>query len=409
MRVIGGKSLSKRLVSFVVSVIAVCVLLVPGLSLATVEDEPADSSWTIALYVDADCNLEMYWESPSLEYLLNIPANDNLKIVAFVDWLSVEGTDVIEISGGSSEVVASYPEMNYGDGATFEWFLEQVGKDYASDHLVVIPWDHGSAWDGFCWDQTSSNDRITLAEMGDAIVNAGVYIDILAFDACSCSSIETAYEAASTGLVGLLVASEELVAGDGFPYDLMFTPVALDTSRTPEQVAGDMLAGWIASYEPLEWAWYSTLGIVDLSVIAGSLDAMAAWAGQMYEGLPENLRDYRMALTKSYYVSCGSHYQVDLVDLGRHLMADPDLAGDSELMEATKAMMDLIDTAVIDVYNPERTAACGGISIYWGASNQAWRTSYSEYSTVDFAEDSGWADFLIQYSLLTCGWMRIGK
>jgi hypothetical protein len=392
-----------------VSAAVVCVLLVPGLSLARAEDETTGSSWTIALYVDADCNLEMYWESPSLEYLLNIPANDNLKIVAFVDWLSVEGTDVIEISGGTSQVVVSYPEMNYGDGATFAWFLEQVGKDYASDHLVVIPWDHGSAWKGFCWDETSGNDRITLDEMGDAIVSAGVYIDILAFDACSCSSIETAYEAASTGLVGLLVASEELVAGDGFPYDLMFTPVALDTSRTPEQVARDMLAGWVASYEPLEWAWYSTLGIVDLSVIAESLSTMAAWTQQMYEGLPANSNDYRMALTMSYYVSCGSHYQVDLVDLGRHLMADPDLAGDTELMETTKAMVELIEEAVIDVYNPDRTAACGGVSIYWGSHNQAWRTSYNEYSTVDYAEDSGWSDFLIQYNLLTCGWMRIGK
>jgi len=401
--------LRREVTGGLLSIVVASVLLLPGLSLASAEDEPAGGSWTIALYVDADCNLEMYWESPSLEYLLNIPANDGLKIVAFVDWLSVEGTDVIEISGGSSEVVASYPEMNYGDGATFAWFLEQVGKNYASDHLVVIPWNHGSAWKGFCWDETSANDRITLDEMGDAIVSAGVYIDILAFDACSCSSIETAYEAASTGLVGLLVASEELVAGDGFPYDMMFTPVALDPSRTPEQVARDMLAGWVSSYEPLEWAWYSTLGIVDLSVIAGSLDTMAAWTSQMLEGMPDNINDYRMALTKSYYVSCGSHYQVDLVDLGKHIMADPDLAGDSELMETTKAMVDLMERAVIDVYNPDRTAACGGISIYWGSHNQAWRTSYNEYSTVDFAADSGWAEFLIQYNLLSCGWMRISK
>jgi len=409
MRAIGGVALNREFSGGLLSVVIVSVLLVPGLSLAHVENEPVGGSWTVALYVDADCNLEMYWDSPSLEYLQNIPASDGLKIVAFLDRLSTEGTEVIVISGASAEVVATYPEMNYGDGATFQWFLSEVGRNFSSDHLVVIPWNHGSAWNGFCWDDSSDNDRITLEEMGDAIVGAGVYIDILAFDACSCSSIEMAYEAATTGLVGLLVASEELVAGDGFPYDLMFTPVALDPSRTAEQVAGDMLAGWIASYEPLEWAWYSTLGIVDLSVIAGSLETMKAWTQQMYEGLADYTKNYRMALRDSYYVSCGSHYQVDLVDLGRHLLADPALATEEELMETTRAMVDLIERAVIDVYNPDRTAACGGISVYWGSHNQAWRASMNTYSTVDFAEDSGWADFLIQYNLLTCGWMRLSK
>jgi len=401
--------LRKEVAGYLLSLVAVSVLVVPGMSLAHVETADDSRSWTIALYVDADCNLEMYWDSPSLPYLQNIPASDGLKIVAFVDRLSTEGTEVIEISGSECNVAATYPEMNYGDGATFQWFLSEVGSKYASDHLVVIPWDHGSAWKGFCWDETSLNDHITLDEMGDAIVNAGVYIDILGFDACSCSSIETAYEAASTGLVDLLVASEELVAGDGFPYDLMFTPVALDPSRTPEQVARDMLAGWVASYEPLEWAWYSTLGIVDLGVITESLPVMQAWTQQMFEGLAQYTKNYRMALRDSYYVSCGSHYQVDLVDLGRHLIADPVLAQDEELLAATEAMVELIQKAVIDVYNTETTAAAGGVSIYWGSHNQGWRTSYGVYSTVDFAEDSGWADFLIEYNLLTCGWMRFSK
>jgi len=392
------------------SMVVVSVLLVPGLALAYMEDEPTGSTWTLALYVDADCNLEMYWDSPSLEYLKNIPVSDGLTIVAYVDRLSTFGTEVIEISGSSENIAASYPdEMNFGDGATFQWFLEDVGRNYASDHLVVIPWNHGSAWKGFCWDETSLNDRVTLDEMHDAVVGAGVYIDILAFDACAGSSIETAYEAASTEMISLLVASEELVAGDGFPYDLMFTPVALDPSRTPEQVARDMLAGWEASYGPLPWAWYSTLGIVDLTVIAESLDTMSAWTAQMMEGLPDYIGNYKTALRDSYYVTAGSHYQVDLVDLGKHLMADPGLAEDTELMDATNAMIQMIESAVIDVYNTETTASCGGVSIYWGSHNQGWRGSMEYYSTVSFAEDSGWADFLIQYNLMSCGWMRISK
>jgi len=381
------------------------VLLVPGIVIAKQNGKPVQDSWTVALYVDADNDLEMYWDSPSLEYLLNIPASKGLKIVAFVDRLSTQGTERIEISGDTATVVETYPEQNFGDGAVFEWFLNEVEANYSSNHVVVIPWDHGSAWNGFCYDQSSDWDRITLAEMGEAIVNAGLYIDILAFDACSCSSIEMSYQAASTGLVELLVASEELVAGDGFPYDLMFTPVANDPGRTAEEVAQDMLAGWVAVYEPLVWAWYSTLGIVDLRVIAEAGDALSTWVADMTAGLPANIKCYREAVRDSYYVSAGSHYQVDMVDLGRHIMADPLLAADENLVASTSAMMAAVEDAVIDVYNPDRTAACGGISIYWGSHTDYWQRYYQTYSALDFAVETGWGEFLVLYNMLSSGWI----
>ncbi len=402
-----------RCFSYVLCVGLAFLMLAPGAALGGLYNSEAktdsEGTWTIALYVDADCNLEMYWEDPSLPYLLNIPENDGLNIVAIIDWLSVEGVEMVEISGGESTVVKTYDEMNFGAGETFQWFLTEVDTYYPADHLVVIPWDHGSAWKGFCWDDSSDGDHITLQEMEAAIVGAGVYIDILAFDACSCSSIEMAYSAARTGLVELLVASEELVAGDGFPYDLMFTPVALDPSRTPDQVAVDMVDGWIASYEPLPWAWYCTLGVVDVMEIADSLEVISDWVVQMTEGMPAYGYNYRMALRDSYYVSCGSHYQVDMVDLGRHLLADKALKDDAELMATTQAMVDLIDGAVKYVYNTDTTEACGGISIYWGSHNDVWRTSMDAYCDVPFADESGWADFVVLYNMLTCGWMRISK
>ncbi len=402
-----------RRASIVPCAVLTLVLLVPGLALSLDDGEAvandSGGTWTIALYVDADCNLEAYWDDPSLPYLMNIPDSDHVNIVAAVDRLSVDGVDWVEVSYGDSEVVDSFDEMNFGDGATFQWFLEEVEERYEFDHLLVIPWNHGSAWRGFCWDDTSDGDHITLDEMHDAIVGAGVYIDILAFDACSCSSIEMSYEAAMTGLVELLVASEELVAGDGFPYDAMFTPLAMGESSTPDEVAFDMVDGWISSYEPLPWSWYCTLGVVDVMEIAEGIGVIEAWVEQMADGLPAYIPSYRKALTDSYYVSCGSHYQVDMVDLGRHLVDDPVVGKDKPLVEATEAMIALIEGAVKYVYNTDTTAACGGVSIYWGSHNQNWRVLYPTYLEVPFAADTGWGEFLFTYNALTAGWMRITK
>ncbi len=105
--------------SLVVCTVLAFVLLLPGVSLGKGLGAGAatesDGTWTIALYVDADCSLEMYWEDPSLPYLLNIPASDGLNIVAIVDWLSEDGVERVEISGGSCETVETYPEMNFGE------------------------------------------------------------------------------------------------------------------------------------------------------------------------------------------------------------------------------------------------------------------------------------------------------
>ena len=372
------------------------MLLVPGLSLAG--DQDTEKTWTIALYIDADNDFDTYWEGQSLPWLLNIPAAEHLHILAFVDRLSVEGTEIVEISGGtvtSLDTPETTPERNFGDGATFSWFLKTAYSFYETDHLAVVAWDHGNAWTGFCRDDSSYGDKITLKEMQDAIESAGVTIDILSFDACALGSIETAYQASLTGLVKYLVASEELVPGTGFPYDLMFTPLANDPARCPRQVSCDMVKGWAEYYDPISWAWYATLGSIDIEALTLSMPSIMNWCGAMSAGLPEYYWDYRTALRDSYYV-CNSQYQTDMVDIGNHLLADPDVT-DPTLVEATKAMIDAVDGAIVRLDNTDRSAACGGISIWWGVRN-TWVYSSEAYSDISFAQASGWYGFLDSYN-----------
>jgi hypothetical protein len=313
-------------------VITVCMLATPGVTSGKQNGKPTigDPLWTVAVYVCADNDLEPYWEATSLAMLLNIPESDGVEFVAYVDLMSTEETRIMTINGGETALVESLPEMNFGEGATFEWFLEDVDARFEPENLAVIAWDHGSAWRGFCYDYTSG-DRITPAEMRGAIIGAGVTIDILAFDA--------------------------------------------------------------------------TLGVIDVSVISDSIATIDKWTKEMLEGLPEHLMDYRFALRDACRVSCVAHYQVDIVDLGRQLLASPSVAEDAELAEATMNLMDCVEQAVLYVYNPERKADSAGLSIYWGFNNEQWRFNWDMYtSEVSFAVDTSWDEFLIQYNLLTAGW-----
>jgi hypothetical protein len=378
---------------FVVCVAVAAVMLVPGLSLAGGQD--TEKTWTIALYIDADNDFDTYWEGQSLPWLQNIPAAEHLHILAYVDRMSVEGTEIVEISGGTVTRLYSTGEKNFGDGATFSWFLVNASSIYQTDHLAVIAWDHGNAWTGFCRDDSSDGDKITLQEMQDAIVAAGVRIDILSFDACALGSIEAVYQASLTGLVKYFVASEELVPGTGFPYDLMFTPLANDPARCPRQVSCDMVKGWAEYYDPLSWAWYATMGAIDVDAITASMPSIMSWCKAMADGLPDYYWDYRIALRDSYYVS-NSQYQTDMVDIGNHLLADPDVT-DPALIDATKAMIGAVDGALVKLDNTDRSSACGGISIYWGVRN-TWVYSSEAYATISFAKDSGWSTFLESYN-----------
>ncbi len=397
--------MNKRVIS-VYSLMAACVLMIPGIVLGAGQGGPPGdpATWTVAMYVGADNDLEMYWDGASLEMLLQLPDSDTVTFVAFVDRLSTDTVELVEISGGTTQVVAEYDEMNTGDGETFGFFLGAVASMYAADHTAVVIWDHGSAWRGFCVDQTSGGDKVSLLEMQEGIESAGVLIDILAFDACACSSIELTYQASLTGLVNKVVASEELVAGDGFPYDSMFGPLAEDSDRTVEQVTEDMLAGWVEYYGAITWAWYCPLTIVDVGSVGSIGAAVTTWSGLMLEALPDLFMDYRVALRDCYYVSCGSHYQPDIVDLARHLLDDPDIVANAALAAATEQLMMAAEAAVDDIYNTETTADCGGISIWWGVNNEGWRYNSELYSTLSFAQDTGWYEFLHAYNTLSSGW-----
>ena len=393
----------KRIVCLICTMV-ICSLVMTSVAQGKNGGSDDSGTWTIMVYVAADNDLEMYWEGASLDMLLRLPSTEAVTFVAYVDLMSTLGTQIIEVDGGESHVLETLEEKNFADSETLEWALSDAAIRFPSDYFAMIAWDHGSAWNGFCGDYTS-DDWMYLDEMYDGIVGAQVHIDIIAFDACAMASVETIYSAATTGLVDILVGSEELVAGDGFPYDLMFAPLVEEGGRTPVQVATDMIDGWEAYYSSITWGWYSTLSAIDTSAIHDNVDVIGRWTQVMLDRLESYSYDYRMALRDCEWVSCISHYQVDMVDLGRHLISNPTIAADAEFVEATESMIDCVTDSVVAMYNPETKEDCGGVSMYWAYHNWEWRYYWVDYMTnVPFATETAWGDFLYEYNSLTCGW-----
>ncbi len=352
-------------------------------------------SWTFAIYVSGDNNLEKYWDDASLPLLLKLPANKNLKIVAAIDRLSTEGTELVEISGDTCVSVASYPEMDFGSGDTFSWFLQLVGSSYPSDKLAVTAWDHGYAW-RYISDDVTSGSRISMPELQASIESAGVYIDLLAFDACNMAALEVVYQVSLTGLVGIVVGSEESVPTTGYPYDLMLTPMALDTSRSPEQVATDMVEGFKVFYEPQTWASTVSLSAISVDAISASAGTFTSWVGAMHSGLPLYADCYKLGLMETYS-AWATHYHVDVACIAETLLDDPSIT-DESLRMAAAAVVSAIDDSVISVWGGRSAVDARGVTLWWGCGGD-WKTYSEAYLEVAFAVDTGWWDFLDDYEL----------
>ncbi len=387
-----GKDMNRRFFVCFFSIIAAAMVIAPGVSLAKQSGGKwaVTESWTVALYISGDNNLERFWDDSTLPGLLQLPVNDMFTIVAYVDRLTTEGTEVVEVSGDTYQVVETLGEMDFGSGATFQWFLGEVDAKYPSDKLAVVAWDHGYAW-RYISDDVTSGSRITMPDFQAAIDGAGVYIDVLAFDACNMASVEVAYQVSLTGLVGIIVASEESVPTTGFPYDLMFTPAALDPSRTPEQVATDMVAGFEAFYAPQTWASTVALSAVSVPAIASSSEVLLTWTSSMYSCLPSYASNYKQAVSVSYY-AWATHYQVDIADFGDSLLADVTIT-DEGLRTATAAMVSAMDSSVIANWGGRAAEDSRGMTLWW-ANHGDWKYYSEAYADTAFAIDSCWWDLL---------------
>lgn len=382
-------------------VVAVLVLAGPAVAGPKVGSKvPRTADWTFAVYVDADNNLESSWDGESLPALLRVPRAPGVNVVAVVDRLSTDGVQLVRFDGGAMRVVATYPEKNMGDGATFAWFIAEVAKRFPARNLAVTAWDHGYGWRYFCTDDTSGGDRITLDEMRAALNAAPVPVDVLAFDCCNMADVAVAYEAALTDRVTYMVASEESVPLEGFAYDLMLAPLATDPSRTPEQLATDMVHGWGAYWDPVSWANDVCLSAVDVRAVGASRAALQTWVAALAAGMAVHDKDYQNALTRTWKAWASRQY--DLVGLCRAL-ASGRAGDDAAIRASSEAVAAQIEAAVVANHTAAGSAPATGLTVWWG-DKSGWQYFEAAFgSQVAFAQPPpvgvGWYDLLQQYHL----------
>ncbi|RKZ20615.1 hypothetical protein DRQ18_05990 [bacterium] len=231
-------------------------------------------SWTIMVYLDADCDLEVCGIVDINEMELTVDTS-LFNVVVQIDrnpeydssngnwettrryYILPDTEDIITIN---SLLLEDIGEANMGDPQTLIDFAVWAARNYPADHYALILWDHGSGWykkggetKSVCHDETD-NDALYLSqgELRDALSaikdSLGKNIDLIAFDACLMGMVEVEYEVYP--YCDAVVHSEHTEPGAGYPYHEILLWLSTNPDATPQELAEAITELYTNSYLP---------------------------------------------------------------------------------------------------------------------------------------------------------------
>lgn len=356
------------------------------------------AKYTYISYVCADNNLETYGRGDVNEMETGFDDSvTNVHVISLLDLLSGDttayyishDTDPNTITSTQLVIPGMASEANFGDPNTLITFVNFCMTYYPAEHYVLDLWDHGSGW-AICFDETSGDDALTMAELRDALATinttTGDSIDILVMDACLMGTLEVAYEVRDHA--SILVASEDAILASGFPYDNVIADLCNDPNQTITEFATEIVDLFYASSLPI---FPAALSAVNLTLVNSDVfPNFANFAQNLHSylnyGIKNELYNARTA-TESFY-------DLDYIDLYDFAQNVKNEATNATIRQLSQNLLSNISAAVIheqQVLNP----GAYGLSIYFPSLLSAYSTSYATYFSL--SNDTLYDEFLQKY------------
>ncbi len=375
--------------------------------LATYPTYAQPPEWTIMVYIDADNNLDPAGLDDISEMQMVGSSNDVNIVVLFDRWseaCGLNGTALLHIEKDTNTTIwggwSSEYELNMGDPETLKWFINYTIQHYSAKKYALILWDHGGNWEGVCWDWTD-NDYLTIEEVKRAISESAIeHIDLLGFDACLMASIEVAYTMSLTDKVDVMVASEEFIPWDGWPYDLILSGLTENPGWSAEEFSIHIVDNYIASYShgTQGFAWYATLSAIDLTEVETIVSKMADLTGEILA----DFNKYKRAVTGAKNLAdrywFGFWHQGPYIDLYQFILMLGTI--NNKLTSYTRPILEKWNEVVIyaGACNGPHKNRANGLTIYFPRNRNIFYTPEPYYESVpEFAEVTKWYELLTTY------------
>lgn len=303
-----------------------------------------------------------------------------------------------DFSGESHRVVIQrLAEQNTGDPKYLTQFAQWAGDRYPARKRLLVVWNHGAGFmhdvtRDIAYDDSSRGDALTMGELRMALERAGFgrgprgRLEILGFDACLMNMLEVAYE--FTGIANLIVGSQQVEPGDGWPYSAVVAGTKNGASGL--RVASTIVNEYIKHYRSVGElnVTQSALDLRRLAAVGTAVDNLAAV-------LDARLSTARSKLLEARVVTQGYEEPtyIDLVDLTRNLSAKVPGAA---VKEACRAVAEAAAAAVVaNGSYGSSVRRSSGLSIWFPLLKTDYVTRRGEYIALRYtATYPRWSRFL---------------
>lgn len=386
----------KKTRSFI-TLVLLFVLLATISGTAAAAPPAPQAKWTVMVYISGDNNLEDYVVLDLENELGAIGSSADVQVVALADrapgydtsrgdWQTTKLYHVTQgMVADAASAVADWGERNFGDPQTLLDFVSWTKTNYPADHYALYFWGHGWSWhSGWVMADDTNADTLDYHEM-KAIMPWLGFIDVVGYDGCNMASMEifTLWHGHATAVS----SSQEWVGWDGVEYDVVLSQLAANPNMTADQVA---IATSQSAANEKTWSAVAVDGR-----FTGLLTAVDQWAVALNSGLGANRKKYDQAFgaTRSFWQA---PMDKDLYDMAYEINR---LVSNTDIKNKSQAVMSAVDAVVLHERHVNAYADVHGITIYHISKATQKDADYNYYrSTIDFALDYAWDEFLDVYA-----------
>ena len=424
--------------------IRLCKYVLPffGILLLTFgcSDSNGKPFWTVMVYMAGDNNLSTALLN-DLNEMEVVGSTENVNVVVQID--TIAGTTRrLFVKRGGSTLLEDLGEKNMADSQTLKDFIIWTETQYPSHRYALILSSHGDGLAKRIPFHTAKNQAKILQDDTDgvscclsnvlvrkAIEDAGVYFDLLGFDASQMGQIETVYEFRNQA--GILVLSQETGQANGWDYTAILDTLTNKPVMGGEELARVIVDSYKSFYEEIyysqnpEFEHYLTISAVRLGSkindLAGAVDQLSVF---LINGLTGEGQTVQELLTNSITLSRKDSQElnllvvpyayIDLLDFIRNMQNNLEDKKDlSLIIKQIRDMIEVIFTmkneVIISEYHGSARPHANGLSIAFYKLPEAfdyntYDTDYKDYNQVtgegrevQFINDTRWDEFLQTY------------
>jgi len=404
-----------------VTAVLLMIVAILSCSIAGVRVVHANASWTFMVYMQNDgAGLP---SAMNLGQMESVGSSSNVKIVA-LDAEYNTNTVYDQVNSGSLTVRSDFTlsgRLDLTDPTVLSTFVTWTAQQYPANNYALILWDHGSgAPRGLL--PGPSGRVMTLQNLLQGLKTANLHLNIIGFDACLMSMIETAYQMykiSSNGLApgdsslipDFMVASEEEIPGDGWPYNTILSGLAANPTWTSTQLAESIVSNYKNAYQGGSVSTSTTLSAVDLRSTA-FLNVMYD-VYQLGGRLETVMGTYKSALTQAVGDSISERFPlrfsydgwgyVDLYYLATNIKARVSDSNVQTYCTSLQSDMGTLFPSARYWTDPNKHPNAHGLSIYMPTSYQS--SVLNTYDSLRFSLGTWWNGMIRSYLGLFDFWI----